>query len=125
MNVAVRNAYLGSSVSTASPARLLVQLFERLVLDCERGQKALFAKSFEEANEQLQHAQRIVDHLMSTLEVDGMPAGQQIMALYGFLQRRLVAANVKHDMRAAGEALKVARDLCAMWTECASIAAGA
>lgn len=125
MNTAVRNAYIGSSVATASPARLLVQLLERLVLDTERAQKALFTQSFEEANDQLQHAQRIVEHLMSTLEVTGMPAGNEIMALYTFLQRRLIEANTARDLRAAGEAVKVSRDLCEMWTACAMAAAGA
>ncbi len=35
-----RATYQLASVTTASPARLLVMLFDRLVLDCERGLRA-------------------------------------------------------------------------------------
>lgn len=118
-----RAAYRTNSVATASPNQLLVMLFERLVLDCERGLRALMKADHQDANTQLQHAQAIVTELQSTLEVDGMPAGRELMALYTYLQRRLIVANVQHHQRAAKEALLLARDLCETWRTAARLAA--
>lgn len=119
----VRATYQAASVSTASPARLLVMLLERLVLDAERGAAALTAGEHDEANRQLQHAQAIVTELQSTLEADRMPAGQELLALYDYLQRRLVTANVSHDQVAAAEAVTLCRDLCDTWRQAALLAA--
>jgi flagellar secretion chaperone FliS len=121
----LRSAYQSNSVATASPSRLLVMLFERLVLDAERGQAAIAAGDREEANRQLQHAQAIVTELQSTLEVDGMPAGRELMALYDYLQRRFIQANVAQDAVAAAECVRLSTDLCDTWREAALRAAAA
>jgi flagellar protein FliS len=68
MNASARNAYLGNSVQTASPARLLVMLCDRLVLDLQRGRDAQAAGVREEANSQLLHAQDILIELRSSLD---------------------------------------------------------
>ena len=100
-----RNAYRGGAIGTATPAQLLVMLFERLALDAERGLRALQQGNNIETNTQLVHAQAIVTELQSTLEVEGMPAGRELMALYGYLQRRMIQANVRHDVRALTECI--------------------
>ncbi|HJQ05027.1 MAG TPA: flagellar export chaperone FliS [Nocardioides sp.] len=122
---AARTAYQRNSVATATPGQLLVMLFERLVLDCERGLRALIAQDIEAAHVQLVHAQAIVTELQTSLVVEGMPAGRELLALYGFLQRRLIQANVSHQPVAAKDALVVARDLCETWKQAAMLAAGA
>lgn len=123
MHSDARAAYRSNAVATASPNQLLVMLFERLVLDCERGLRALMKSDREDTNSQLQHAQAIVTELQSTLVVDGMPAGGELMSLYGYLQRRLIVANVQQDQRAAKEALLLARNLCDTWRTAARMAA--
>jgi len=117
-----RTAYQGNSVATATPSQLLVMLFERLVLDCERGLRALIAQDREAAHVQLVHAQAIVTELQSSLDVEGMPAGRELLALYSFLQRRLIQANVTHQPVAAKDALVIARDLCETWRAAARLA---
>lgn len=120
---AARTAYRGNSLATATPNQLLVMLFERLVLDCERGLRALIAQDREAAHSQLVHAQAIITELQSSLEVDGMPAGQELLALYTYVQRRLVQANVTGQPAAAKEALVLSRQLCETWRTAATIAA--
>ncbi|MCL2541328.1 MAG: flagellar export chaperone FliS [Nocardioidaceae bacterium] len=120
---AARSAYQGNSVATATPGQLLVMLFERLVLDCERGLRALIAEDHQAAHTHLVHAQAIVTELQSSLEVDGMPAGRELLSLYGYLQRRLVHANVAHDPSAGKEALLLSRQLCDTWRTAARLAA--
>jgi flagellar protein FliS len=119
----IRTAYRTNAVATAGPAQLLVMLLDRLVLDTERGQAALAAGDHDETNRQLLHAQAIVTELQATLEVDGMPAGQELLALYDYLQRQLITANVGRDAAAAAEAVKLSRDLCDTWRQAALLAA--
>lgn len=117
-----RTAYQGNSVATATPAQLLLMLLDRLVLDAERGQAAIAAGDAEERNRQLLHAQAIVTELQTTLVVDGMPAGRELLALYDYLQRRLIRANVAADPAAAAEAAKLAHELCDTWRQAAMLA---
>lgn len=122
----VRSAYQANAVATAGPAQLLLMLLDRLVLDAERGQAALAAGNREETNRQLQHAQAIVTELQVTLDVDGMPAGRELLALYDYLQRQLIRANVSRDAAAAAEAVKFCRELRETWRLAAlQVAAGA
>lgn len=123
MQNAARTAYRGNSLATASPNQLLVMLFERLVLDCERGLRALIAQDREAAHQQLVHAQAILTELQTSLDLDGMPAGRELLSLYAYVQRRLVQANVTGQPAAAKEALVLSRQLCDTWREAAMIAA--
>lgn len=118
-----RAAYVGNSVSTASPARLLVMLVDRLVLDVERGLRAQIDGDWPEAHRQLLHAQDIVIELESSLDVDLMPAGRELASLYEYLRRGLVAANVRRAPATTEQALLVARHLCDTWRQAAMAAA--
>ncbi|UDY24085.1 flagellar export chaperone FliS [Nocardioides sp. Kera G14] len=118
-----RAAYQNASVNTASPLRLFVMLFDRLVLDCERGLRAVQAGNRQEANTHFQHGQRIVFHLISTHEVDEMPAGRQLLALYDWISRQLIKANVEQDEKAAAEALLRSSELADTFKQAALLGA--
>ncbi|GAA4089153.1 flagellar export chaperone FliS [Nocardioides kongjuensis] len=117
------SAYRDNAVATASPARLLVMLVERLVLDVERGLAAQRSGEWPEAHRHLLHAQDIVLELEHSLDVDKMPAGKQLASLYEFLRNRLVLANVRRDPRLTTESLTLSRQLCDTWREAAMAAA--
>lgn len=123
LHAEARSAYQGNTVATASPAKLLVMLFDRLVLDTERGLRALAAGDNIEAHNQLTHAQAIVTHLRASLDPEGWRGGPELMALYGYLQRRLVHANVRHDQRAGREVVGLSRHLRDTWKRAAELAA--
>ena len=55
-----RARYLAESVATASPARLVCMLYDRLVVDIVNGRDALLQQRYVEANKHLRHAQDIV-----------------------------------------------------------------
>jgi flagellar secretion chaperone FliS len=120
-----RTAYQGNAISTATAAQRLVMLWDRLVLDIERGLRAQMRDSGPDANQHLQHAQAILTEFQSTLEVDGWTGGRELMALYGYIQRRLIQANVRQDQRATKEALILCRNLRDTWTRAATLAAEA
>lgn len=117
------SAYRENAVATASPARLLVMLVERLVLDGERALAAQQSGDWPAAHQHLLHAQDIVAELESSLDVDRMPAGRQLLSLYQYLRGCLVEANVKRNPAKSEEALGLARQLCDTWREAAMAAA--
>ncbi|KRA31166.1 MULTISPECIES: flagellar export chaperone FliS [unclassified Nocardioides] len=116
-------AYQSNAVSTASPARLLVMLLERLVLDVERGRGAQQLGDWESAHKHLIHAQDIVLELESSLQVDKMQGGAELAALYAFLRNQLVQANIRRDPQLSTEALGLAQQMCDTWREAAMAAA--
>lgn len=114
-----RAAYMDASVATASPARLLVMLYERLVLDVQRGLDAQQRNDFEETHRQLVHAQDIVLELHSSLKIDGFDGGASLASLYAFLYRQLVQANVRKDAPLTEQCLALVTTLCDTWRQAA------
>ena len=119
MNPSARDAYMDASVATASPARLLVMLYERLVLDCQRALDAQRGGDHQEAHRQLLHAQDIVMELRSSLKTDaweGAPGPRLALRLPA---PRLVNANIKRDATITEHCLGLVQDLAQTWREAA------
>ena len=116
----LRARYMGDTVTTASPQRLLVMLYDRLALDLERGQAALVAGDRAAASEQLQHAQEIVMELQSSLKVELWDGGPRLAALYTWLLTELIAANVRGDLRRIADCRKIVEPLRDAWREAAA-----
>ena len=114
-----RSDGLEPAIATASPARLLVMLYERLVLDVQRGIEAQRRNDFQETHRQLTHAQAIVSELQASLPADQFRGGYDLSALYGFLHRQLVKADVGEEAAVTDECLRMVTDLCESWREAA------
>lgn len=114
-----RAAYLDAAVATAGPARLLMMLCDRLVLDVSRGVDALRENDLPQANAQLVHAQEIVLELRSSLNVEAWSGGPSMAALYDYLRDQLVRANVAKDVEIGEACLELATQITAAWREAA------
>lgn len=100
---AVRSRYVDDAVATASPARLLTMLYDRLVLDLQRAEAAQRAEDRSAAFTHLTHAQDIISELASTLDRDVWDGAEPLMGVYTFLLTELVNANITGDAdRTAG-----------------------
>jgi len=118
-----RQAYLTSSVSTASPSTLLVMLCDRLVLDVQRAVLAQEEGRFGDAHAALVHAQDIVAELTSSLRVDLWAGAAQLQALYAHLHGQLVLSNVRRDLDTTRHCLTLATEIAGTWREAAAAAA--
>jgi flagellar protein FliS len=116
----LRARYMGDTVTTASPQRLLVMLYDRLALDLERAEKALVVGDRAVANDQLQHAQEIVLELQASLRVDIWDGGPRLAALYTWLLTELMRANVKGSARVVADCRKIVEPLRDAWREAAT-----
>jgi flagellar protein FliS len=121
----MRQRYLTDSVSTATPAKLLMMLFDRLVLDLTRGEQALLDGNRAEANAQLVHAQDIVTELHVSLDLDAWDGAPGLAALYAFVETELVNANVRGDAAKVTAVRGLIEPLRDTWREAAGAAAAA
>jgi flagellar protein FliS len=116
----LRSRYLGDSVATASPQRILVMLYDRLVLDLERAELALETGDRTEAAAQIQHAQDIVFELRESLRVDAWEGGPRLAALYTWMITELVQAGVKRDRNRVAACRQIAEPLRDAWRQAAA-----
>ena len=121
----LRSRYLSDSVATASPQRILVMLYDRLVLDLERAENALAAGDRAEAGTQLKHAQDIVFELRESLRVDAWEGGPRLAALYSWMITELVQAGVKADRNRVSACRQIAEPLRDAWRQAAATLAAA
>jgi len=122
---AMRERYLADSITTASPAKLLVMLYDRLVLDLSRGERALAEGNREEGSRQLLHAQEIIIELHSSLDTSVWSGGAGLASLYGFLLTELVGANIGADAARAAACREIVEPLRDAWREAAAMEAEA
>ncbi len=116
-----QNAYLAQSVATASPAKLLVMLFDRLVLDVRRAVDCQIDGRPLEASPHLIHAQEILLELQSSLRLDVWDGAAQLSSIYGWLHTQLVRANVSRDVEVTRDCLKIIEPLAETWREAALV----
>lgn len=115
--------YSGDAVSTASPAKLVVLLYDRLVLDLARARQAQLDGDRSVASSNLTHAQDIVAELLSSLDVTAWDGGPQLARLYTWLITEMVRANVSGDPMKTKGCIGIAEELRQAWTEAESLAA--
>ncbi|MBV9821408.1 MAG: flagellar protein FliS [Actinobacteria bacterium] len=84
-----RARYLADAVATATPARRIVLLYDRLWLDIQRAQAAQDAGDLG-ARDHLQHAQQIVAELLGSLDTAAWAGAADLASLYSYLLRELI-----------------------------------
>jgi flagellar protein FliS len=94
--------YQAQAVETASPAKLVLMLFDGALSSITRAEQAMTGQADtswrETANAELQRAQRIVEELLVSLDVErGGEVAANLAALYDFCLDRLTTANFAKD----------------------------
>jgi flagellar protein FliS len=93
----LRARYLADAVTTASPGRLIVMLYDRLVLDLSHAEVVLRGGDRAAAANRLLHAQEIILELRAGLDTAAWSGGPGLARLYSFLLTELIGANVHAD----------------------------
>lgn len=89
-------SYQQNAVTTASPGELTLMLYNGCLKFILLAKKAMADNNIEEKNSNLIKAQKIIQELMVTLNMD-IAISKDMMALYDYCHRRLIEANVKND----------------------------
>jgi flagellar protein FliS len=119
----LRNRYQDASVVTASPARLLVMLYERLCRDLVEAEAGIERRDIEATSRALVHAQDIVSELQLSLDHDRWEGAGQLDRIYTFLLEQLVRANVGKDRAAVASCRRIVEPLRDAWVDAAAATA--
>jgi flagellar protein FliS len=109
--------YNRNAILSASPARLLTMLYDRLMLDLNRALAAQQAQQWNAASEQLLHAQDILTELQTTLRTDVWSGAPALLGLYAYVNTALVHANINRDPARTSEAISLLEPLRQAWHE--------
>jgi flagellar protein FliS len=102
------NPYLKTKIMTASPEELRLMLYDGALKFCRQAKAALEKKNFEDSYNNLMRAQKIVLELSTSLNHDADPQlCQRLSALYTYVYRLLVDANMKRETAIIDEAIKL------------------
>jgi len=116
---AAMSAYKDSALTTASPARVVVLAYERLMLDCERAIACLEAGK--PAQEHLIHAQDLVLALQINLDVEVWDGAKHLSGIYTFLYQELIAANISKDVSKIQDCIAWIGPLLDAWRHAESV----
>ncbi len=100
--------YLKTKILTASPEELHLMLYDGAIRFTEQGKSYLQENKLDKAHEALIRAQNIVLEMSAGLDHESNPdLCAKLSSLYNFIYRRLVEGNLKHDIDALDDALKI------------------
>ena len=94
----VHQAYKSNSISTASPGELTLMLYNGCLKFLGKAKIAINEKNIQEKNINLQKAQKIIQELMVTLNMN-IEISQSMMQMYEYMNHRLIDANLKNDVQ--------------------------
>jgi flagellar protein FliS len=118
-NRTLRDRYVAESVATASPARLVVMLYDRLVLDLRQAEAALLEQDGDRAFELTQHATSIVGELLASLDPTAWDGARNLQQLYGWFLKELIGAGLRRDVERVRGVRALVEPLQEAWREAA------
>jgi flagellar protein FliS len=113
--------YQQNQVTTATPGELTLMLYNGIIKFIKQAQTAIDQRDYERANLFNLKAQNIITELTVTLKMEYAIA-QHLSALYEYMGRRLIEANIKKDKAILDEVLGMATELRDSWSEAVKIA---
>jgi len=119
--MALPNPYLQyqqQQVYTSPQDKLLIMLYDGAIKFCHQAKRAMQNKQVEEAHVFVIKAEKILEEFMATLDMN-YEVAHKLYALYEYMRRRLVEANVKKDTAIIDEVLDFLSDLRKTWAEAA------
>lgn len=111
-------AYLRTQVLTAPPERLQLMLYDGAIKFASQAKDRMAEGNFEASCDLLIRSQRITLEMLTGLRHDLNPGlCGKLAAIYTFIYRRLVEANVYRDRAAIDDALEVLAVQRGIWLE--------
>ncbi|MDR1700165.1 MAG: flagellar export chaperone FliS [Lachnoclostridium sp.] len=116
MNKQAANIYQNNAISTASPAKLTLMLYEGAIKFCNIALIALEEKDYEKVNTNIQKAENIIMEFRITLD-HKYPVWEDFERVYEYIYNRLVEGNMAKDTAIIEEALGYIREMRDTWKE--------
>ncbi|MDA1476546.1 flagellar export chaperone FliS [Bacillus changyiensis] len=113
-------AYQQNSITMASPGELTLMLYDGCLKFMKLAKQAIEQKDIEKKNTNLIKAQNIIQELNLTLNKKVEMAGS-MGAMYDYIHRRLIEANIKNDKDILTEVEGYVKDLRDAWKQALQI----
>lgn len=112
--------YLTQEVMTASPAKLVSMLYDKVVLSLKEAIAAIESGDIESRWRANARAMEIVTHMWSTLDVEkGGEIARNLESLFSFMLIRLPEIDIRNDPEPAREVIGLIEPLRDAWRELA------
>ena len=106
------SSYRQMEIHAATPERLVVIVFEQLVVSLERARMAMQRNDIELRVVSLGRARGLVSELLATLDLDqGSALATELADLYQFMLEELVDVGTSRDLMTMGRLIGVASSL--------------
>jgi len=110
MNQQAAENYLKIKVFTATPEQLQMMLYDGAIRFSEQARTALANRNYEQSYNLISRAQKIIAELSCGLKHDLSPElCGRLAALYNYVYRKLIEANVDRRVESLDEALAILR----------------
>ena len=110
------NLYQHNTVQTASPAKIILMLYEGAIKFCNIAREAIDAGDITKANTNIQKAEKIIVQLRMDLDMK-YPVASEFDRVYDYIYRRLVESNMQKDKEILEEALEHIKTMRDTWKE--------
>lgn len=113
------NSYKTNEVSTSSPIRLVIMLYEGAIRFLNIALENIHdQKKYDVVNTNIIKAQEIINELMTTLNMEeGGKIASDLLGIYVFMKKNLVEANIEKSGQKIRETVKMMNSLKTGWEE--------
>jgi flagellar secretion chaperone FliS len=112
---AARARYASDNTDTASPARLLTMLYDRLVSDLASAEAAMERGDIAGTGERIGRAQEILLELAASLDIEAWPEGEPLRRLYFWIVSELWTARLRKQPEKVAECRQLIEPLRDAW----------
>ncbi len=111
-----------ADIRGSDPHRLILLLFRGAIAALEKSKPSIAANDIAGKSQLITQAVAIIqDGLRASLDLQqGGELAQNLNALYGYMVTRLISANIKNDVAAIDEVLKLLGEIGGAWEEIAA-----
>lgn len=113
--------YQQNAINTASPQELTLMLYNGLVRFLKMAYEGINEKDIEKANTNIIKSQNIISEFMCTLDMK-YEVSEGLMAIYDYMKRRLIEANLQKDASILEEMIGYAEELRDTWAQAMKLA---
>jgi flagellar secretion chaperone FliS len=113
-------AYRESAVLTAPPERLVVMLYDGARRFLHQAATAMRAGDVPAAHERLRRAERVIEHLLATLDMSQGELPERLEAIYAFCLELLGEARLRQDPERVDQVSGLLGELREAWAQLAA-----
>ena len=111
------NAYKTNSINYASKDQLLLMLVDGAVKFSKVAKQAIEKKNIKDAHNAITRTEDIFTELRASLDVRAGDWAKQMFEIYGFINEKLVEANIKKDVQIIDEIIPLIEEIRDIWYE--------